>query len=71
MLIEDTDGGGTRGLSVLYTLREIMNAVALGNGGSLRPCEYFELIGGTGLNGLSALMFSRFVCAVKLLYNKF
>ncbi|KAH6721025.1 hypothetical protein BKA61DRAFT_150212 [Leptodontidium sp. MPI-SDFR-AT-0119] len=54
------DGGGTRGLSVLYTLREIMNAVVPGNGGSLRPCEYFELIGGTGLNGLSALMFSRF-----------
>ncbi|KAH8749168.1 hypothetical protein BGZ57DRAFT_959493 [Hyaloscypha finlandica] len=58
------DGGGTRGLSALYILRELMNGVVPGHGGSVRPCEYFELIGGTGLNGLCALLFARFCYTV-------
>jgi hypothetical protein len=43
-----------------------MNGVVPGHGGSVRPCEYFELIGGTGLNGLCALLFARFVRAIEL-----
>ncbi|KAK0113950.1 hypothetical protein ONS95_014195 [Cadophora gregata] len=58
------DGGGTRGLSALYTLREIMNGIAPDHGGDLRPNEYFDLIAGTGLNGLCALLFARFCYTV-------
>jgi hypothetical protein len=55
------DGGGTRVLSVLYTLREVMANVVPGNAGQVRPCEYFDLIAGSGLSGLCALVFIRFV----------
>lgn len=56
-----TDGGGTRGLSSLYILKKLMDPVAKGYGGRIRPCEYFDLIGGTGINGLCTLLFARFV----------
>jgi len=55
------DGGGTRGLSSLYILKKLMDPVAQGCGGRIRPCEYFDLIGGAGINGLCALLFARFV----------
>ena len=65
MLVVDSrdfiDGGGTRALSTLYTLRHIMSTVISGDGGNVRPCEYFNLIGATGLSGLCALLFIRFV----------
>lgn len=38
-----------------------MDPVAQGHGGRIRPCEYFDLIGGAGINGLCALLFARFV----------
>jgi patatin-like phospholipase/acyl hydrolase len=57
-----TDGGGTRGLSTLYMLREIMNSIVPSRGGEVRPCEYFDLMGASGLPGLCALLFVRFVC---------
>ena len=49
------DGGGVRGLSALYILRSIMmllnyerNLVGLK---PVKPCEVFDLIGGTSTGG--------------------
>lgn len=46
------DGGGVRGLSSLLILREIMEDV----GQEAKPCEHFDLIGGTSTGGLIAIM---------------
>jgi|SRR5271170_5259314 len=56
------DGGGVRGLSSLLILRNIMEEIARRNGpGAVEadPCEYFDLIGGTGTGGLIAIMLGR------------
>lgn len=49
------DGGGVRGISSLYILKEIMRQIAREHNAnnpqgpeiSPRPCEYFDLICGT------------------------
>ena len=55
------DGGGVRGLSSLVVLREIMEEVQ--RQAKLtetpRPCDYFDLIGGTSTGGLIAIMLGR------------
>ncbi|MCJ1468429.1 hypothetical protein MMC07_007057 [Pseudocyphellaria aurata] len=51
------DGGGVRGLSslaILKRLLEIVNPVA-----PPKPCEYFDMIGGTSTGGLIAIMLGR------------
>ena len=54
------DGGGVRGLSSLLILRNIMEEIARRNGTvEARPCEYFDLIGGTGTGGMIAIMLGR------------
>jgi patatin-like phospholipase/acyl hydrolase len=55
------DGGGVRGLSSLMILREIMEDIGQGNGVDEppKPCEYFDLVGGTGMGGLIAVMLGR------------
>jgi len=56
------DGGGVRGLSSLLILRNIMEEIARRQGpgtAEARPCEYFDLIGGTGTGGLIAIMLGR------------
>jgi len=55
------DGGGIRGLSELIVLREIMRRIKHDEGldEAPRPCEYFDLIGGTSTGGLIALMLGR------------
>jgi len=55
------DGGGIRGLSELIVLREIMQRIQHDEGLETvpRPCEYFDLIGGTSTGGLIALMLGR------------
>ncbi len=61
------DGGGVRGLSSLYILQDLMRQIAREHGAnnpdapkiSPRPCEYFDLIGGTSTGGLIALMLGR------------
>jgi hypothetical protein len=59
------DGGGTRGLSQLYILREILSRLIKPREASdLRPCEFFDLIGGSGPSGLLALVLARFVSAL-------
>jgi len=51
------DGGGVRGLSSLLILREIMNGIADDSADEgLKPCQYFDLIGGTSTGGLIAIM---------------
>lgn len=55
------DGGGVRGLSSLLILREIMEEIGRQSQASEtpRPCEYFDLIGGTSTGGLIAIMLGR------------
>jgi len=43
------DGGGIRGLSSLYILKRIMESINPNS--PPKPCEYFDMIGGTGSGG--------------------
>ncbi len=43
------DGGGVRGLSSLITLEHLMRTINPDN--PPKPCEYFDLIGGTSTGG--------------------
>lgn len=47
------DGGGVRGLSTLYILKGLMDRLNQGrtNLPPLKPCEVFDLIGGTSTGG--------------------
>lgn len=52
------DGGGVRGLSSLYILKQLMEVMTAEErrqqGGSSKPpkpCEYFDMIGGTSTGG--------------------
>lgn len=49
------DGGGVRGLSTLFILKNIMNGVnrqrQKSNLPAVKPCEIFDLIGGTSTGG--------------------
>jgi patatin-like phospholipase/acyl hydrolase len=40
------DGGGVRGLSSLYILKQLMETI-----GVPKPCEFFDMIGGTSTGG--------------------
>ncbi|CAK7198610.1 hypothetical protein SEUCBS139899_001274 [Sporothrix eucalyptigena] len=51
------DGGGVRGLSSLMILRRLMAAVNPES--PPKPCEYFDMIGGTSTGGLIAIMLGR------------
>ena len=61
------DGGGVRGISSLYILKELMAQITrqhrVEHPGSSelspRPCDYFDLICGTSTGGLVALMLGR------------
>jgi Patatin-like phospholipase len=78
-----TDGGGIRGLSELIIIKEVMfrlmneeNAKRKKDDEELlselpKPCEYFDLIGGTSTGGCAALYI--FTITVKLLthYTEF
>jgi patatin-like phospholipase/acyl hydrolase len=47
------DGGGIRGLSSLLILEDVMEKLRAARGLSVvpRPCEVFDLIGGTSTGG--------------------
>lgn len=50
------DGGGVRGLSTLYVLKKIMDRLnherkENGDLQPVKPCEVFDLIGGTSTGG--------------------
>ncbi|KAI1129981.1 phospholipase [Nemania abortiva] len=51
------DGGGVRGLSSLYLLKKLMETVSIQN--PPKPCDYFDMIGGTSTGGLIAIMLGR------------
>ncbi|KAI0198927.1 acyl transferase/acyl hydrolase/lysophospholipase [Astrocystis sublimbata] len=51
------DGGGIRGLSSLLILKELMKRI--NENPPPKPCDYFDLIGGTSTGGLIALMLGR------------
>jgi patatin-like phospholipase/acyl hydrolase len=61
------DGGGVRGISSLYILKELMDQVKRQQADDnlsetipdLRPCNVFDLICGTSTGGLIALMLAR------------
>lgn len=57
------DGGGVRGLSSLYILRGLMTRVNLRRKKiglpAAKPCEIFDLVGGTSTGGLIAIMLGR------------
>ncbi|KMK63757.1 hypothetical protein Y699_09530 [Aspergillus fumigatus Z5] len=57
------DGGGVRGLSSLYILKNIMDRLNHAreqmNLPPVKPCEVFDLIGGTSTGGLIAIMLGR------------
>jgi len=60
------DGGGVRGFSMLILLQELMHRTYVeihGNAPTAdqipKPCDHFDLIGGTGTGGLIAIMLGR------------
>ncbi|KAH8834167.1 acyl transferase/acyl hydrolase/lysophospholipase [Flagelloscypha sp. PMI_526] len=48
------DGGGLLGMSELHLLEDILG------GDDKHPCEYFDLIGGSGTGGIIAILLGRF-----------
>jgi patatin-like phospholipase/acyl hydrolase len=56
------DGGGVRGLSSLQTLKQLMELIDPEN--PPKPCECFDLIGGTSTGGLIAIMLGRLEMSV-------
>ncbi|KAH9215100.1 acyl transferase/acyl hydrolase/lysophospholipase, partial [Leptodontidium sp. 2 PMI_412] len=62
------DGGGIRGLSSLVILKEIMERVGANMDppqSDLKPCDYFDLIGGTSTGGIIAIMLGRLRMSVE------
>jgi patatin-like phospholipase/acyl hydrolase len=61
------DGGGVRGMSSLYILKDLMARVQrqariadpTPSTSALRPCDLFDLICGTSTGGLIAIMLGR------------
>ncbi|KAJ7432736.1 hypothetical protein FB451DRAFT_370906 [Mycena latifolia] len=55
------DGGGAGALSELLILERMMYQIqaALGSDTTPAPCDYFEIIGGSGTGGIIALMLGR------------
>ncbi|CAE6438293.1 unnamed protein product [Rhizoctonia solani] len=54
------DGGGFRGLSSLYILKEIMQRIRRDEGRTdIEPWQCFDMIGGTSMGGLIAIMLGR------------
>ena len=51
------DGGGVRGLSSLLVLQSLMKRIDPAS--PPKPCEYFDMIGGTSTGGLIAIMLGR------------
>ncbi|KAM7214398.1 hypothetical protein V8F06_010236 [Rhypophila decipiens] len=63
------DGGGIRGLSSLIILKHLMERVDPNN--PPKPCDYFQLIGGTSTGGLIAIMLGRLRMSVDECIDKY
>ena len=63
------DGGGVRGISSLLIVQKLLQEIQRLNGDSQTslPCEYFDLICGTGTGGLVAIMLGR----LRMVYSSF
>ncbi|KAK0387403.1 hypothetical protein NLU13_5715 [Sarocladium strictum] len=59
------DGGGVRGLSTLYILQDLMKRIAGPHKPVPKPCDYFDMIGGTSTGGLIAMMLGRLRMSVE------
>ncbi|KAG6890166.1 hypothetical protein C0995_010870 [Termitomyces sp. Mi166 len=61
------DGGGIRGISELLILEEIMMRIKAEEGLEKvpKPCEYFDIIGGTGTGGLIAILLGRLCVSIE------
>ncbi|RDL31460.1 Uncharacterized protein BP5553_09669 [Venustampulla echinocandica] len=57
LLALDGGGGGVRGLSALMILQQLMETIDPEN--PPKPCDYFDMIGGTSTGGLIAIMLGR------------
>ncbi|KAF2628008.1 FabD/lysophospholipase-like protein [Macroventuria anomochaeta] len=78
-LLSIDGGGGLRGYSALTILDHLCDTIsseekALGlrapyDDDSLRPCEYFDLIGGTGVGGLIGVLLGRLRLDIKSCIN--
>ncbi|KAF2179657.1 FabD/lysophospholipase-like protein [Zopfia rhizophila CBS 207.26] len=63
------DGGGVRGLASLLVLERLMNEISLSEKAAgrrahddntpLKPCHYFDMIGGTSTGGIIAVLLGR------------
>ncbi|EXJ96195.1 hypothetical protein A1O1_01321 [Capronia coronata CBS 617.96] len=53
------DGGGVRGLSSLIILKRLMDIVSPDPQNPVKPCAWFDMIGGTSTGGLIAIMLGR------------
>ncbi|GAM90272.1 hypothetical protein ANO11243_083140 [Dothideomycetidae sp. 11243] len=51
------DGGGVKGLSALFIIRKLMELIDPDE--PPKPCDYFDVIGGTSTGGLIAIMLGR------------
>lgn len=56
-----TDGGGVRGVSELIILKELMLRIQQQHGLPVppKPCQIFDMMGGTSTGGLVAIMLGR------------
>ncbi|KAI0899421.1 FabD/lysophospholipase-like protein [Annulohypoxylon nitens] len=63
------DGGGVRGLASLIIIKHLMKRVNPDN--PPKPCEYFDLIGGTSTGGIIALMLGRLQMDVQTCIDKY
>ena len=45
------DGGGVRGLSSLIILQKVMEGIDPDGKTTPKPCDYFDMIGGTSTGG--------------------
>ncbi|KIM20040.1 hypothetical protein M408DRAFT_30716 [Serendipita vermifera MAFF 305830] len=70
------DAGDVRGLSQLEIMRTIVHRLGWDNNPSgfeesARPCQHFDLIGGSGTGGLLAIMFTRLRMSVEEASDEF
>ncbi|KAJ6114828.1 hypothetical protein N7486_000606 [Penicillium sp. IBT 16267x] len=63
------DGGGVRGLSSLMILQQLMATVDPES--PPKPCDYFDMIGGTSTGGLIAIMLGRLQMTVDECINAY
>ncbi|KAK2051650.1 FabD/lysophospholipase-like protein [Colletotrichum caudatum] len=61
------DGGGVRGLAALHILEAVMNK----RHGGQKPCEVFDMIGGTSTGGFIAIMLGRLRMDIRQCIQKY